>query len=96
MEVDVRRRELGLAPDASLGELVAAAPAPWSGILADHREAFLTMTQEILAVAGSNRELLNRGQRAVRDALAVHRRTRSRHLHAHRPPLGPGQRRPCS
>lgn len=70
LEVDALAHELGLAPNASLGDLVAAAPAPWSGILADHRDAFMTMTQEILSVAGSNRELLNRGQRAVRDALA--------------------------
>lgn len=70
MEVDAVAAELGLEPDASLNELIDAAPAPWDGILTDHREAFMTMTQEILAVAGSNRELLNRGQQAVREALA--------------------------
>ena len=70
LEVDGAASQLGLGTDASLGELIAAAPEPWAGILADHRDAFLTMTQEILAVAGSNRELLNRGQRAVRDALS--------------------------
>lgn len=70
VEVDAAAAELGLAPDPSLQELADAAPAPWGGILGDHREAFLGMTQEILAVAGSNRELLARGQRAVREALA--------------------------
>lgn len=70
IEVDAVASELRLGPDVSLGDLIEAAPAPWSGIFADHRDAFLTMTQEILSVAGSNRELLNRGQRAVRDALS--------------------------
>lgn len=70
VEVDGAVVILGLGPDASLGELIAAAPSPWSGILADHREAFLTMTQEILAVAGSNRELLHRGHRTVHDTLS--------------------------
>lgn len=70
IEVDAAAAELGLGSDASLGELIEAAPAPWDGILADHRDAFLSMTQEILGVAGSNRELLNQGQRAVRDALS--------------------------
>lgn len=69
MEVDALAAELGLAPHASLGELIEAAPVPWDGILGDHRDAFMAMTQEILTVAGSNRELLNRGQRAVREAL---------------------------
>jgi hypothetical protein len=69
VEVDAVGVELGLGSNASLGELIEAAPSPWNGILADHRDAFLTMTQEILGVAGSNRELLNRGQRAVREAL---------------------------
>lgn len=69
VEVDAVAAELALPPNPSLGQLIEAAPVPWDGILADHRDAFLTMTQEILAVAGSNRELLNRGQRAVREAL---------------------------
>lgn len=69
MEVDAAAERLGLRSNPSLGELIEAAPVPWNGILADHRDAFLTITQEILAVAGSNRELLNRGQRAVREAL---------------------------
>lgn len=69
VEVAAVAAEVGVGPDASLSELIAAAPAPWDDILKDHRDAFLHMTQEILAVAGSNRELLHRGQRAVHDAL---------------------------
>ena len=69
VEVDAAAAELGLGSDATLAQLIEAAPSPWEHILADHREAFLTMTQEILSVAGSNKELLNRGQRAVREAM---------------------------
>lgn len=69
IEVDAAAAELGLGSDASLGELIEAAAEPWDEILADHREAFLVVTQEILSVAGSNKELLNRGQRAVREAM---------------------------
>jgi hypothetical protein len=70
VDVDAVAGELGLDANPSLGSLIEAAPAPWSGIFADHRDAFLSMTQEILSVAGSNRELLNRGQQAVRDAMS--------------------------
>ena len=70
MEVEAVAAELGLSAEASLGDLIANSPSPWSGIFADHRDAFLAMTQEILSVAGSNRELLNRGQRAVQDAMS--------------------------
>ena len=63
--------DLGLGADIGLSDLVRAAPEPWRSILADHRDAFLGMTHEILGVAGSNRELLNRGQRAVQEALSV-------------------------
>lgn len=69
VEVDAVAAELGLGSDASLSELIELADEPWKQILQDHREAFLVMTQEILSVAGSNRELLNRGQRAVQDAM---------------------------
>jgi hypothetical protein len=57
-------------PDnASLRELVAAAPAPWAHILDEHRQAFMAATEEINGVAASNRELISRGQRDVQDAL---------------------------
>ena len=69
VEVDAVAAELGLGCDASLSDLIEAAPAPWGDIFAEHRDAFLVMTQEILSVAGSNKELLHRGQQAVREAL---------------------------
>ncbi|GAB1694678.1 flagellar protein FlgN [Krasilnikovia sp. M28-CT-15] len=61
--------DLGLAPEASLGELADAAPEPWSDLLHQHRKAFLTLTAEINDMASANRELLTAGQRAVRDTM---------------------------
>src|SRR5437763_11794415 len=70
IEVDAAAAELGIEPAPSLRRLAEAAPAPWSGLLEQHRRAFLTATQEILALAQVNRDLLSRGQRATREALA--------------------------
>jgi flagellar biosynthesis/type III secretory pathway chaperone len=63
--------ELGLsAHDASLQQLVEAAPEPWNHILTDHRSAFLALTAEVEQTTRHNRELLNRGLAATRDLLA--------------------------
>src|SRR3954452_12689675 len=70
MAVDDVAGEWGLPPGTSLRKLAETAPAPWSGLLEQHRKAFLTATQEILALAQLNRDLLTRGQRATREALA--------------------------
>jgi hypothetical protein len=69
VEVEAVATSLGLAPGASLRELAEAAPPPWGGILRDHRNAFLAATQEITALAKSNRDLLANGYRAAREAL---------------------------
>ncbi|BAL92838.1 hypothetical protein AMIS_76180 [Actinoplanes missouriensis 431] len=61
--------ELGLSPDASLGELADAAPDPWSDLLHQHRKAFLLLTSEIRALADVNRDLLTAGQRAARETM---------------------------
>ena len=60
---------LGLLPDASLGQLAEAAPAPWSDLLHQHRKAFLTLTAEISGMAEMNRDLLTAGQRAARETM---------------------------
>jgi hypothetical protein len=62
--------DLGLGAEASLRQLAEAAAEPWRGILAEHREAFLSLTDEVTALVQTNRELLARGQKAVRDVLA--------------------------
>lgn len=59
----------GLAPDASLGALIAAAAEPWRGILSDHRDAFLSLTDEIARVAQTNRGLIVAGLRATQETL---------------------------
>ena len=61
--------ELGLSPEASLGELADAAPAPWSDLLHQHRKAFLLLTSEISALADVNRDLLTAGQRVARETM---------------------------
>jgi hypothetical protein len=70
--IDVSRlaTELGLPSDASLRQLADKAPAPWSGLLLEHRAAFLALTDEITILVQSNRELLFRGQLAVREVLS--------------------------
>jgi hypothetical protein len=69
VEVDRLGRELGLEPNPSLRQLGEVSPPPWGGIFEDHRQAFLEATQEIMAVAQANRELITSGQRAVHETL---------------------------
>src|SRR5439155_27341225 len=71
-DVEVSRVALGfdLPAGASLRQLAEASPPPWQGMLVEHRHAFLTLTDEITALVQTNRELLVRGQKAVRDVLA--------------------------
>lgn len=66
---DAVAAELGLDPDPSLKALADAAGEPWSTILHEHRDAFLTVTGEIRQLADTNRELITSGQRAAREML---------------------------
>ncbi|MFC7496453.1 MULTISPECIES: flagellar export chaperone FlgN [unclassified Nocardioides] len=59
----------GLEPNAGLGELIAVAPEPWRGILTEHRDSFLSLTDEIARVAQTNRALIVSGLRATQDTL---------------------------
>jgi flagellar FlgN protein len=70
VEVERVAPELALPPHASLRELCEAAPPPWQEMLTDHRQAFLTLTEEVAGLVQTNRELLARGQRAVREVMA--------------------------
>ena len=60
---------IGLAHNPSLRVLAEAAEEPWSGILADHHEAFVTLTREIGALAETNRDLITAGYRSARETL---------------------------
>ena len=70
VEVSRLSVDLGLPASASLRQLAEAAPPPWQGMLLEHRQAFLSHTDEITSLVQTNRELLARGQKAVRDVLA--------------------------
>jgi hypothetical protein len=69
MEVDDVAPALLLPPGPSLRQLSEHAPPPWDTMFADHRQAFLELTEEITQLASTNRELLARGQRATQDFL---------------------------
>jgi len=62
---------LGLDPDISLLELAEAAPPPWDDVLTDHRDRLLSATNEISALAASNRELLDSSYSALQEALGL-------------------------
>lgn len=70
VEVDRLAAGMGLPPGASLRQLSDAAPPPWRDMLLEHRAAFLALTDEVTALVQTNREILGRGQRAVREVLA--------------------------
>lgn len=59
----------GLQPGSNLGALIDAAGEPWAGILSDHRDSFLRLTDEIARVAQTNRALIVAGLRATQDTL---------------------------
>ena len=58
---------VGLPSSPSLRALAEAVEEPWHSILMDHRQAFVTYTQEILEIASANRELLAAGQQSARE-----------------------------
>jgi FlgN protein len=68
-EVDMAAAAVGLPPGSSLASLADASGEPWTSILHSHRQAFLTLTGELTAVAAANRDLLTTGERATREAL---------------------------
>jgi len=70
VEVSRVAADLALPAGTSLRQLAEATPPPWQGMLIEHRQAFLTLTDEITGLVQTNRELLVRGQKAVREVLA--------------------------
>jgi hypothetical protein len=63
-------RDLGLSGSPTLRELAGLTPEPWDGIFAEHRRALLALAQEIDTITKSNRDMLQRGNQAAREALA--------------------------
>jgi len=64
-------RELGLSGSPTLRELSGLTAAPWDGIFNEHRRALLALAQEIDIITKSNRDLLQRGHQAAREAIAA-------------------------
>ncbi len=71
MSVAEAGRELGFSGSPTLRELSGLTPSPWDGIFAEHRRSLLSLAQEIDAITKSNRELLQRGHQAAREAIVA-------------------------
>jgi hypothetical protein len=71
IEVDDTARVLGIAAGPSLAALAAAAPEPWDGLLAQHRDALVLLADEVRDRSAHNCDLLGRGEAAVRELLLV-------------------------
>jgi FlgN protein len=69
IDVDAIANELGLDPGCSLLELSEAVPPPWDGVFRQHRDAFMVIAEEIKVMGGTNRDLLRRGEEAMRVVL---------------------------
>lgn len=69
VEVDDAATTLSLPGGVSLLDLAHAAPAPWDGILLEHRKHFIRLTAEINEIAQSNRDLLASSHRATQETL---------------------------
>ncbi len=66
---DEAAAEVGLAPNPALSALAAAAAEPWTTILDDHRQAFLSITGEIREISETNKGMLAAGYRSARETL---------------------------
>lgn len=69
MAADEVAAGLGLGHNPSLRALADAVDDPWQSILADHHDAFTTVTHEVVALADANRELITTGYRSARETL---------------------------
>jgi flagellar biosynthesis/type III secretory pathway chaperone len=63
-------REFGVPLGSSLEELAGTAQPPWTGVLLEHRQALLTLTGELSALAETNKHLMTAGMAAVEASLA--------------------------
>jgi flagellar biosynthesis/type III secretory pathway chaperone len=63
-------RELHLPLGATLEELAGTAQPPWTGVLLEHRQALISLTGELSALAETNKHLMTAGMKAVESSLA--------------------------
>lgn len=66
---DEAARQAGMFPNPSLRALAGAVEEPWRTILMDHRDAFVTLTDQVTALADANRGLISSGYRSARETL---------------------------
>jgi hypothetical protein len=69
VESDALAEQLGLPSDATLSVLAHSVDEPWSVILAEHRDALLQLAAEIADAVDLNRQLLEAGDRSIRETL---------------------------
>jgi hypothetical protein len=69
VEVDSLADLMNLRAGATITELVENAPEPWSGMLAEHRDALRQLAYELDVAIQRNQLLLGAGARAVRETL---------------------------
>ncbi|MDQ1287662.1 MAG: hypothetical protein QG622_1227 [Actinomycetota bacterium] len=62
--------EFGLDPGATLEEIAGSVQPPWTEVLIEHRQALITLTSELSALAEANRHLMAAGMKAVETAMA--------------------------
>jgi flagellar biosynthesis/type III secretory pathway chaperone len=62
--------EIGLEPGATLEELAGTVEPPWTEVLLEHRQALITVTAELSALAETNKHLMAAGLKAVEAAMA--------------------------
>lgn len=60
---------LGLPLDTPLSEIADAAPAPWNQVLAEHRTALSSATNELSLLSRSNSDMLEASYKAVQETL---------------------------
>lgn len=69
VEVDAVAASVGLEPGASLSNLSEVAPEPWNELFRAHRNAFLTLTTEISALAEANRDFVSSAYHSTQETL---------------------------
>ena len=69
VEADDAARQVGAPAGSSLLVLAEAARSPWDDLLKEHHEAFVSLTDQINALAEGNRDLLASSHRAAQETL---------------------------
>lgn len=63
--------EWGIAEDATLSQLAAAAPAPWNELLQAHLDAMTAQTTQIKALRDENEQFLRAAARSAQETIST-------------------------